>query len=161
MAEPVRFEGPVRPHERSGAFVVLPFDPAALWGRRDVYRIGGTANGCKFRSIVELADGEWRVTLTPMWLRDAGLTGAKTITFVAHLEGPQRDELDRDFAQAVAAEPAAAAFWDNLAQFYRKAYVVWIAGTKRRPDVRAERIAETVRLLKAGVKARPKPKIAD
>jgi len=158
MAEPVHFEGPVRPHERGGVFVVLPFDPVPVWGERQVYRIGGLANAQKFRSIVERADGEWRVMLTPMWIKDAGLTKARTIRFTAQLEGPQRDDLDPDFAEALAAEPAAAVLWDNLAQFYRKAYVTWIAGTKRRPDVRAERIAETVQLLKSGVKARPRPK---
>jgi hypothetical protein len=158
MGEPVCFEGPVRPHERGGVFVVLPFDPVPVWGERQVYRIGGLANEQKFRSIVEQTDGEWRLMLTPMWVHDAGLTKARRIKFVAHLEGPQRDDLDPDFAEALAAEPAAAAFWDNRAQFYRKAYVTWISGTKRRPNVRAERITETVALLKAGVKARPKPK---
>jgi hypothetical protein len=40
-------------------------------------------------------------------------------------------------------------------QFYRNAYLRWIDATKRRPEVRAARIAETVELLKAGVKQRP------
>ena len=39
--------------------------------------------------------------------------------------------------------------------FYRKAYLRWIDGTKRRPDVRARRIAEMVELLEAGRKERP------
>jgi hypothetical protein len=51
----------------------------------------------------------------------------------------------------------AGAFFDSLAQFYRKGYLRWIDATKRRPDVRAERIAEVVRLLNAGVKERPRP----
>ena len=41
-------------------------------------------------------------------------------------------------------------------QFYRRAYLRYIDGTKRRPDVRAARIAEVVGLLAAGVKERPK-----
>jgi hypothetical protein len=32
--------------------------------------------------------------------------------------------------------------------------LVWIDGTKRRPDVRAERTAELVRLLKKGIEQR-------
>ena len=35
-------------------------------------------------------------------------------------EGPQRDALDPDIAAALAKEPKAAAFFDGLAQFYRK-----------------------------------------
>ena len=52
--------------------------------------------------------------------------------------------------------PAAAAFFDTLAQFYRKAYLRWIDATKRRPDLRAARIAEVVDLLAAGIKQRPR-----
>jgi uncharacterized protein YdeI (YjbR/CyaY-like superfamily) len=69
-------------------------------------------------------------------------------------EGPQRVDLADDLAAALAANPAAAAFFDTLAQFYRKAYLSWIDGTKRRPDVRAARIAEVVDLLAAGIKQR-------
>ena len=59
------------------------------------------------------------------------------------------------------ANPAAAAFFDTLAQFYRKAYLRWIDGTTRRPDLRAARIAEVVDLLAAGVKQRPRHVSAD
>jgi hypothetical protein len=45
---------------------------------------------------------------------------------------PQRG----DIAAALAANPAAGAFFDTLAQFYRKAYLRWIDATTRRPDLR-------------------------
>ena len=44
---------------------------------------------------------------------------------------------------------------DQLAQFYRRAYLRWIDATKRNPALRAERIAAVVALLERGVKARP------
>ena len=55
----------------------------------------------------------------------------------------------------VEANPTAGEFFDALAQFYRKGYLRWIDATKRRPDQRAERIAEVVRLLNEGTKERP------
>ena len=69
-------------------------------------------------------------------------------------EGPQRDDLAPDVVAALEASPEAGAFFDALAQFYRKGYLRWIDSTKRSPEIRAERIAEMVRLLKAGVKQR-------
>jgi hypothetical protein len=48
------------------------------------------------------------------------------------------------------------AFFDTLAQFYRKAYLRWIDATARRPDLRAARIAEVADLLAAGIKQRPR-----
>lgn len=70
-------------------------------------------------------------------------------------EGPQRGDLDPDIAAARDANPAAGAFFDGLAQFYRNAYLKWIDGTKRRPDERVRRIAEMVTLLEGGQKQRP------
>ncbi len=71
-------------------------------------------------------------------------------------EGLQRGDLDADIAAALDAHPAAGAFFDSLAQFYRKAYLRWIDGTKRRPHERVRRIQEMVTLLEAGIKERPK-----
>ena len=63
-------------------------------------------------------------------------------------EGPQREDLADDIRAALEAEPAAGAFFDGLAQFYRQAFLRWIDATKRRPDERARRIAEMVDLLR-------------
>ncbi|MBM0240493.1 YdeI/OmpD-associated family protein [Micromonospora sp. ATA32] len=51
-------------------------------------------------------------------------------------EGPQRQDLAEDVAAALEAHPQAAAFFDSLAQFYRRAYLRWIDATKRQPDQR-------------------------
>jgi uncharacterized protein YdeI (YjbR/CyaY-like superfamily) len=72
-------------------------------------------------------------------------------------EGPQRGELAEDFAAALAADPGAGASFDTLAQFYRKAYLRYLDAAKRRPDLRAERIAEVTGLLADGIKERPRP----
>jgi uncharacterized protein YdeI (YjbR/CyaY-like superfamily) len=71
-------------------------------------------------------------------------------------EGPQRADLADDIAAALDAHPAAAAFFDTLAQFYPKAYLRWIDPSSRRPDLRATRIAEVVDLLAADIKQRPR-----
>ena len=65
------------------------------------------------------------------------------------------DDLAEDIAAALAAHPQAAAFFDSLAQFYRRPYLRWIDATKRHPEKRVQRIAEMIRLLEAGQKQRP------
>ena len=70
-------------------------------------------------------------------------------------EGPQRADLAPDIAAALDAEPEAAAFFDSLAQFYRKAWLRWIDSTKRNPEPRPVRISEMVRNLQEGRKERP------
>ena len=108
------------------------------------------------RGSVEPVDDGYGFTLGPMWARDCGIAVGSTVTVAIEPEGPQRDDLAEDVAAALAADPQAAAFFDSLAQFYRKAYLRWIDATKRRPEQRPERIAEVVRLLADGQKERPK-----
>jgi hypothetical protein len=138
------------------AIIVVPFDPDEAWGAKAEHHVNGTVNGCRVR--VRLAPGGdgWAFTLSPARVRDLGLVIGEEVTVELAPEGPQRADLADDIAAALAASPDAAAFFDTLAQFYRKAYLRWIDATTRRPDVRAARIAEVVGLLSAKVKERPK-----
>ena len=70
-------------------------------------------------------------------------------------EGPQRSDLAPDLAAALDANPVAGEFFDAPAQSYRTGFLPWIDATKSRPEHRAERIAEVVRLLNEGTKERP------
>lgn len=69
-------------------------------------------------------------------------------------EGPQSKALAADIVGALDAEPDAARFFDGLTTFYRKNYLRWIEATRRKIDLRAQRIAELVELMKAGKKER-------
>jgi hypothetical protein len=119
-------------------------------------RLHGTVNGMGYRGQVEDVDGEPALVLGPAWRRDCGLAAGDRVTVVLEPEGPQRGGLAADVEAALTKSKKAAAFWDDLAQFYRKAYLAYIDATKRTPEKRAERIAEVVQLLASGQKARPK-----
>ena len=158
-----RFGAQVAAAPGGRAIVVVPFDPDEVWGAKAEHHVNGTVNGRRVRVRlarvpVRLApgDGGWAFTLSPARVRDLGLVPGEEARVELAPEGPQRADLADDVAAALAANPAAAAFFDTLAQFYRKAYLRWIDATTRRPDVRAARIAEVVDLLAAGVKERPK-----
>ena len=110
----------------------------------------------RIRGVVEPFDDDRGVVLGAAWRRDNGLAPGDRAEVVLSPEGPQRADLADDIAAALDAAPEAAAFFDSLAQFYRRAYLRWVDGTKRRPELRAARIAEMVELLAAGVKERPK-----
>ena len=136
--------------------IVVPFDPDEVWGAKADHPVGGTIDGRRVRGTISPGGSGWAFTVSPMWMRDAGVvTGGDVIVELAP-EGPQRADLAEDISAALAADPAAAAFFDTLAQFYRKAYLRWIDATTRRPDLRAARIAEVVDLLAAGIKQRPR-----
>lgn len=137
--------------------VPVPFDPDEAWGDKPEHHVAGTVNGRGVRAVIEpLGEGRG-ILLGPAWRRDCGIGPGDEVAVVLAPEGPQRADLAPDLAAALEAEPAAAAFFDSLAQFYRRAYLRWIDATTRRPEVREARIAEVVRLCKDGIKERPSP----
>ena len=152
-----RFGANVAPGPRGSAVLVVPFDPDEMWGGKAEHPVGGTINGRRVRGRLTRGSDGWVFTLSPMWLRDAEVMAGQDVQVELTPEGPQRGDLAGDIAAALAASPDAAAFFDTLAQFYRKAYLRWIDATTRRPDLRAARIAEVIDLLAAGIKERPRP----
>ena len=150
------FTAVLRRSGRGGVLVPVPFVPDAAWGPKSIHHVTGTVDGRGVRGTVEPVDGGFGLVLGPAWARDCPVAIGVEVAVELAPEGPQRGDLPEDLAAALAAEPAAGAFFDSLAQFYRRAYLRWIEGAKRRPQLRAERIAEVVALLAAGVKVRPK-----
>jgi hypothetical protein len=118
--------------------------------------VRGTIGGCRIRTRLVPADSRWVLTIAPKRLLSMGIAIGDDVTVELAPEGPQRGDLADDIVAALAANPAAGAFFDTLAQFYRKAYLRWIDATTRRPGLRAARIAEVVDLLAAGIKERPR-----
>jgi hypothetical protein len=153
---PVQFTTMAVTDPKGRIVVPVPLDPDEAWGPKVAHRVTGTVNGMKWRGVIaEIGDGRG-IVLGAAWRRDCGIVSGDTVTVHIRPEGPQRPDLAPDVMEALTAEPEAAIFFDALAQFYRRAYLRWIDATKRRPDERAARIAEVVRLCKAGVKERPR-----
>ena len=134
--------------------IAVPFDPDEAWGAKAEHPVIGTVNGRRVRGRITPGGRGWAFTLPPMWIRDACVPVGEDVLVELAPEGPQRGDLADDIAAALEANPAAAAFFDTLAQFYRKAYLRWIDATTRRPDLRAARIEEVMGLLAAGIKQR-------
>ena len=154
MAGRQRFTATLVSDRRQRVFVPVPFDPDQVWGTKAEHHIHGTVNGMGVRGVVEpLADGRG-VVLGPAWRRDCGLAAGDIVDVSLEPEGPQRGDLADDLAAALDGNPQAGAFFDSIAQFYRRAYLRYIDATKRRPEERAARIAEVVGLLAAGIKQR-------
>jgi hypothetical protein len=135
--------------------VPVPFNPDSVWGTKLRHHVAGTVNGARVRAALETAGDGFGFTLGPKSPGARGMAVGTEVTVEIAPEGPQREDLADDVAAALAADSDAGAFFDSLAQFYRRAYLRWIDATKRRPEQRAERIAEMVELLKAGTKSRP------
>jgi hypothetical protein len=152
MSESQEFRAPVL-QDRKRVLIRVPFDPQATWGAKSRHYVKGTVNGVKIRALLG-ADGEdYFVPLGPAWLRESGVKPGDEVSVSLSAEGPQQGAQSEDVVAALSEEPEAAAFFNGLATFYRKGYINWIESAKR-PDTRARRIEETIRLLRAGKKQR-------
>ncbi len=150
-----RFRATIAGTEKGRAYLSLPFDPQVLWGARGNYYVAGTINGVKFRGRWDQSSMGYFLPLGPAWRRSAGLRAGDSVEVAIGDEHPPREALATDVNAALEADPEAGRFFDALAGFYRKNYLRWIDGTRRRPDLRAARIEEFIGLLKAGRKQRP------
>lgn len=150
-----RFAATVAAAGRDSLLVPVPFNPDEVWGAKPRHHVAGTVNGVRVRAVIEPVGGGFGFTLGAKSPSRSGLAVGDEVTVDLAPEGPQRDDLAEDIAEALAANPAAGAFFDSLAQFYRRGYLRWIEATKRRPEQRPVRIAEMVRLLESGIKQRP------
>ncbi len=152
-----RFSARVIAGARGHAVVAVPFDPDEAWGAKAVHHVNGTVNGCRVRVTIAPAAGGWAFTLNPARMRGTRIAVGSDVVAELAPEGPQRGDLAEDISAALAANSAAGAFFDTLAQFYRRAYLRYIDATTRRPDLRVARIAEVTDLLAEGIKERPRP----
>lgn len=153
----MHFAATALPGPRGTVIVPVPADPDQLWSTKPTHPVNGTINGHFVRGRLSRSGDAWTFALPAMWSRGCDIAGGMMLDVDLGPEGPQRSDLAPDVAAALEASPRAAAFFDTLAQFYTKAYLKWIDSTSRRPELRAQRIAEVVQLLEAGIKQRPKP----
>jgi Bacteriocin-protection, YdeI or OmpD-Associated/Domain of unknown function (DUF1905) len=137
-----------------GVTIRIPLDPGEAWGRRDRYHVAGTIDGVGFRSTLAHRAGAWQIALGPRSRSGCALENGESVSVAVWPEGPQAEQLAPDIVDALAANPEAQAAFQGLATFYRKGWLRWIDATKRRPELRAARIGEMVRLVQAGHKDR-------
>ena len=148
------FQARLEGTEKGRVYVALPFNPEQVWGLRSRYHVRGTINGMGVRGALGQFSKGYVLPLGPTYRRGASLQPGDLVTVTLMPEGPQSEALAADIVTALDAEPDAARFFDGLATFYRKNYLRWIDATRRRPDLRAKRIAEFIELLKACKKER-------
>jgi hypothetical protein len=141
---------------RGRLHVPVPFEPDEAWGPKAQHHVAGDIDGCGVRAVVEVVDGGHEIVLGPAWNSGGRPADGAEVVVALAPEGPQRGDLAPDVAAALAAAPEAGAFFDSLAQFYRRGYLRWVEATKRRPEQRPVRIAAMVGFLEQGLKERPK-----
>ena len=128
----------------------VPNDVVVALGKGKKPPVTVTINGHTYRSTVA-AYGE--VSMLPLSAENRAAAGVKAgdeIEVDLELDtAPRVVEVPDDFAAAIAADPAAAAFWPTISYSNQRWHVLSIDGAKT-PETRQRRIAKSVALLREG-----------
>ena len=149
MVTTERFAATVEERRNGGIAIRLPFDPDDTWGAKDRHYVSGSIRRMPFRGRLVQRGTDPYLELGPSWCRAGIVTAGDRVAVIIAPEGPQFDDLAKDFGDALAADPSARRAFESLATFYRKGYVRSIDEAKR-PETRARRIRDTLEALRAG-----------
>ncbi len=117
-------------------------------GKRAAVKV--TVNGYAYPSTIASMGGKFLIPFSSDKRAATGIAGGDPIEVELVLDTePRIIEPTPDLAEALAANPAAAAAWEKLAPSHRKAHVTAIEGAKA-AETRARRVAAAVEKLAAG-----------
>jgi hypothetical protein len=107
-------------------------------------------NGHEFRTRLAVYGGKQLVGVSKANRAAAGIDIGDAFDVAIALDTEPREvEIPTDLAEALGAEPAAAATFDGFSYTHRRQFVLWVTQAKR-PETRARRVAGTLEHLRAG-----------
>ncbi|MFI7544333.1 YdeI/OmpD-associated family protein [Actinoplanes sp. NPDC049599] len=109
-----------------------------------------TINGVTWRSSIARMGGEHWLGVSAERRAAAGIAAGDQLDVQVELDTAVREvETPADLAAALAAEPAAQAFWDGLSYSAKSWHVLQVTGA-RTAETRTRRVAKSVALLREG-----------
>jgi len=140
----------LQPRGPAAAFVLSDEQVAAVGGGRKAFPVRVRVNGVTLPLRLARMGGENLIGLARAVREQAGLSieSAYQVEIVAD-EGARSVEVPEDLAVALAGDVTAQAAFAALADSHRKEFVRWISEAKR-DATRAQRVAKTVDMLRAG-----------
>ena len=141
-----RFEA-VLEQRGQGAFVVVPFDVRAAYGRARP-PVRGTVAGHPFRTTVAVYGGVPHLGFRREVREAAGVEPGDTVAIELERDDEPREvEAPPELAAALAADPEAQAAWERLSFTHRREHTEAIEEAKRE-ETRRRRVEGTLAMLR-------------
>ena len=138
-------------------FVPVPFDPKAFFGKvRAPVRV--SLNGFTYRSTIAAMGETVAIPLRRSNREGAGLQGGETLDVEIALDTEKRVvTAPRELVRALKAKPPAWERWREMSFTHQREYAEAISEA-RKPETRARRIAEAVRMIRARPAKKVRPR---
>ncbi|MEO5821797.1 MAG: YdeI/OmpD-associated family protein [Vicinamibacteraceae bacterium] len=129
-------------------FVVLPFDPKAVFGKVRA-PVVATVNGYTFRTTIAAMGGPVCIGMRKSHREAAGLEGGERVAVKVTLdEAPRTVTAPADLLRALQALPGALEAWKASSYTHQREHVEAIDGA-RKPETRERRVAAAVAMVAA------------
>jgi hypothetical protein len=140
----------LQPRGPAAAFLLSDEQVAALGGGRKAFPVRVSVNGVTLPLRLARMGGENLIGLARAAREQAGLSIGSTyrVEVVADVQA-RTVEVPEDLGAALAGDVAARAAFEALADSHRKEFARWVSDAKR-DDTRAQRVAKTIEMLRAG-----------
>jgi hypothetical protein len=150
MAEILTLTLTLEPRGPAGAFLLSDEQVAAVGGGRRAFPVRVSVNGVTLPLRLARMGGENLIGLARAAREQARVSigSAYQVQIVAD-ESERSVEVPEDLAVALAGDTQAGAAFEALAFSHRKEFVRWVSEAKR-DATRAQRVAKTVEMLRAG-----------
>jgi hypothetical protein len=146
----VRFRAVLETNGKTATGVEVPAEvvEALGGGRRPAVRV--TISGYTYRSSIASMGGRSMLGVSAEVRREAGVAAGDELDVEVELDTePRTVEVPADLAEALAGEPAARRFFDDLPYSQRRWFVLGIEGAKT-AQTRQRRVTAAVDRLRAG-----------
>jgi hypothetical protein len=150
MSEKRRFRAVIENAGGGGAFVRIPFDVEKTFGKKRV-KVKAVIEGEQYRgSLVRMGGPDHVLGILKAIREKVGKDFGDEVEVIVEEDAEERAvSVPPDLAQALAANPAAAAFFKHLAYSHQKEYIRWIEEAKR-AETRKARIDKALGMLGQG-----------
>lgn len=154
-----QFKATLTPAGEGGAWtgIFLTEAQSAKLGRRGRVPVALTVNGHPFKAFAApMGDGTHGIMFNKTMQKTASVSQNDVVDVTFEVDtAPRTVEVPPELTAGLKKSKAAKAFFDELAYTHKKDFVGWITGAKRQ-ETKDKRLAETMRLLKAGTKWKDK-----
>ncbi|WP_394778651.1 YdeI/OmpD-associated family protein [Undibacterium sp.] len=144
-----RFRGRIEQNDKDGggAFVAVPFDVEQVFGGKRV-KIKATIDGIAYRgTLIRMGDDCHRLLVLKEIREQLGKQPGDEVGITLQKDLEERTIAPPEDLQALLeANPAAQAYFEQLAYTYRKEYVRWIEDAKREAT-RQQRLLKAIDML--------------
>lgn len=154
MSDIQTFEASIQAASQGGAFVTVPFDVEAVYGKKRV-KVHVTFDGIPYRgSLVRMGAPEHILIIRKDIRAQLGKTpGDSVLVTIQEDMAPRVVAVPPDLHTVLERHPDQATFFAKLSYTHQKEYVNWINEAKRE-TTRERRIQRTLEMLANGQKGR-------